>query len=83
MDEDELSLDDDAMKSIEQISMKLPSEDAKAAFRKIKEGSINEGIKQILLFAGKEICSELISKIPLGSKLAKDLFNALSDVLSK
>lgn len=81
--EGELSLDRDAKRKIKQLEKNLPDNKVKAAIKSIMEGSVEDGAKKLLLHAGKTIGPELLGLLPIVGEPAKNVANALIEVLSK
>lgn len=81
--EDEMSFDKEAKRKIKQLEKNLPDSKVKTAIQNILEGSVEEGAKKLLLYAGKTVGPELLGLLPIVGEPAKNVANALIEVLSK
>ena len=81
--EDEMSLDKEARAKIKQLEKDLPDGKIKDAVQSILAGSIEDGAKKLLLYAGKKMGPELLGLLPIVGGPAKSVANALIEVLSK
>lgn len=81
--EDEMVLDRDARAKIKQLEKNLPDGKLKNAIQSILTGSVEDGMKKLLLYAGKKMGPELLGMLPIVGEPAKNVANALIEVLSK
>lgn len=81
--EGEMLLDEDARAKIKQLEKNLPDGKLKHAIQSILAGSIEDGTKKLLLYAGKKMGSELLGMLPIVGETAKNVANALIEALSK
>lgn len=78
-----LSLDDEAEKTIKEIEKQTPDGVVKKALKDILNGSIVDGTKKLLLYAGKEIGVKVLEKIPIAGEAASEIAAALIDMISE
>ena len=83
LEESEMSLDKEGEKKLRQLENDLPDGNLKAAVNNILAGSIEDGAKKLLLLAGKKVGPELLGLLPVVGEPAKNITNALIEVLSK
>lgn len=81
--EESLSLDDEAERAIKEIEKQTPDGVVKKALKDILNGSIVDGTKKLLLYAGKEIGVKVLKKIPVAGATASEIAAALIDVISE
>ena len=78
-----LSLDDEAEKTIKEIEKQTPDGVVKKALKDILNGSIVDGTKKLLLYAGKEIGVKVLEKIPIAGEAASEIAAALINMISE
>lgn len=83
LSESAMVLDKEIEEKVRQLEKKLPDGKAKSAIRNILSGSVEDGAKQLLLWAGKSLGAELLGMLPVGGDTAKNIVNSLIDVLSE
>lgn len=81
--EESLSLNDEAEKAIKEIEKQTADGTVKKALRSILNGSIVEGTKKLLLYAGKEMGANILEKIPVIGSVASEITTALIDVIGE
>lgn len=83
LSEENLVLDQNGEKKLKQLEKDLPDGKVKSAIRNILNGCVEDGSKQLLLYAGKKVGVELLGMLPVVGQPAKNIVNALIDVLSQ
>ena len=83
LSEGKIVFDKEAKERLGQIEKEQPEGKVKAAIRNLLTGSIEEGAKELLVYAGKQVGLELLGLLPIVGSPAKNVAKALMELLAK